>query len=547
MSAVIDDLSDEILGLILSRFDLLEKLKLRAVCLRWKFIIESFRIKDVSIVDRYFSRSKFPNNFGTEFVNCQSLIYSNQSFYRWLIGTIITTVPDSFHFVCKHPMFSGLKSMFLSFESINNFSFEKCINPHFPQLEQLSCFRLILGKTCLSLANLKVLSLYPFPHGRSVWIRLDLPSMYHLRTDLRLNSFEFVHPQTVTHLLLFDDHESITRFSNLEYLSCYQLNYTVDIFSNLTKLKEIHLEYRENDGRMAEIYSIKERLGRHDLKMFVHGVDYRTYRDHPTLPVKDALRSLLSMDSSPFPQISTVIYQDLFGGQPIPSDLKSKLSIVRSLSASRIERSSIDSFFSFLNDCPNLFTLDLTETFDERSDRQACYDQLPSHCRFLRELSLNWLNFRPLPNNLNFVLSFGNLQRLKVNQRMFAYDIIEPLFGKLKYFQCFESNDKKQTKITKQENYIRQSFILSIKREDETYAHFYYYDYHNDFLNRIFNCREDFKALLLRFHVICVRDMVEDSRVLEEAKLMIEKLSQLLRYREATKQNLLPVVNGPVP
>ena len=532
MSAVIDDLPEEVLALIFSRFDLLEKLKLREVCSRWKLIIESFRIKDVSIVDSNFNRSDFSSYLGTESVNCQSLIYSNPSLYQRLIGAIITTVPDSLHFVCKHPMFAGLKSMYLSFESINNFSFEKCINPHFPQLEQLTCSRLSLGKTCLSLANLKVLSLYPLANAR-IRILLELPSMYQLSTDLSLDAFEFVHPQTVTHLLLFYDDVSIARLSNLKYLYCYVLVHAVDTVNNLPKLKEIHLEYQEDaDERMAQIYSIKERLGKHDLKMFVHGIDYEAYRDHPTLPVEDSLRSLLSSGSSPFPPISEVAYRDLFDGQPIPSDLKSKLSIVRSLSASRIERSSVDSFFSFLDDCPNLFVLNLTETFDERSDRQACYDRLPSHCRFLRELALNPESFRPLPNNLNFVLNFSNLQRLKINERMFARDIIEPLFGKLKYFQCFESNDKKQTKITKQENYLGQSILLSVTREDETYAHFYYYDYHNDFLNRNFNFREDFKHFLLKFRRICTKELLERAHELEEAERFMESISRLLRYLE---------------
>ena len=113
-----------------------------------------------------------------------------------------------------------LSSVFLSVE---NFYFEKYIN-HFQQLEQLYCnnFSLRRGETCLSLPNLKVLSLFSFkiPGTR---IRLELPSMYKLLTNLDLSpdsSVEFAYPLTVTHLSVPNDRKSMARLSNLEYLFC---------------------------------------------------------------------------------------------------------------------------------------------------------------------------------------------------------------------------------------------------------------------------------------------------------------------------------------
>ena len=134
MSLVIDDLLDEVLVLILGRIDLLERLRLRPVCWRWKRIIENLRIKNVNIVDSWFNPRKSSwLDLGIESLNCQNLIYySNPSFYRRLtslFGAIGETaeLSGSLRFVSK-PMSkpkSKPKSMFISFKSINNFFFEK--------------------------------------------------------------------------------------------------------------------------------------------------------------------------------------------------------------------------------------------------------------------------------------------------------------------------------------------------------------------------------------------------------------------------------------
>ena len=504
MSAVIDDLPDEVLAVILSRFDPLEKLRLRAVCSRWKLIIESFRIEDVSIIDTNFNRRDFSSYLGLEFLNCQSLIYSNPSLYRWIIGTIRLTMPESLQFVRDNPMFAGLKSMYLSFESINNFSFEKYINPHFPQLERLTCFGLSLGKTCLSLANLKVLSLQPLANAP---IRLDLPSMYQLSTDLSLDAFEFVHPQTVTHLILPYDHESIARLANLEYFFCSRLVHESVTLSNLTKLKEIHVgywEYQKNtERRLAEIYAVKERLGRHDLKVFANGLDYEALRDNPTFSIKEAIHSILSRTrSSPFP----IIYQIMSNGQipwsQIPWSQKSGLSTIRSISTLRIERSEINSFFRVLDDCPNLFVLHLAEAFDGLSDKQTCYNRLPSHCRFLRELWLHVSSDRPNPIDLNFVLGFRYLQTLITNQRLVPSDLIASLFGKLNYFRVLELKKKYPIKITKKADLRSTMYVLSHRGVEETF--------YDDFLYRNFSHLNNLNRLLLKVQISCIDEVMSE-------------------------------------
>ena len=376
-------------------------------------------------------------------VNCQNLIYYstlNPSPYRWLTNLLSSKkLPGSFRLVSKRPMFAGLKSMFISLKSIDNFCFEKYVNPHFPQLEQFSCLGLKLGKTCLSLVNLKVLSLFELSRSPGNQMRLELPSMYKLLTDLSLDAFEFAHPQTVTHLLLFDDHESIARLTNLECFSCAQLVNESTTFSNLVKLKEIHLGLN-SDERLAEIYREKERLGRHELKMFVHGVDYQINRRYPTFP--EVFGNFLSR-KHPLPFISPIrafSYDDMLDaldGQTIPSDLLSNFIDIRTIVASRRTEDDIDLFLRFLSSCSNLFTLTLESAFDELSDGQACYDSLPSRCRFLRELELESSGNRTTRIDLNFVLGFDYLQKFTINQN-YSPHLKLSLFIRLKYFRVFE-------------------------------------------------------------------------------------------------------------
>ena len=463
MSVVIDDLPNEVLYLVFSRFDLLEKLRLRAVCLRWKLIIESFSIKDVSIVDSQFNQNERWYHVGLESLNCQNLIYyysinePNPPLYRRLTSLFGSIGPEklsgSLQFVSQQPMFARLKSMFISLKSINDFRFETYINPHFPELEQLSCYGLTVGKTCLSLANLKVLSLCWLFRSPNTRIRLELPNMYKLVTA-SLNSFEFANPQTVTHLLLRVDHQSICQFSNLEYLTCHQMKHESTIFSDLAKLKEIHFTYRrENEEeKFAQIYQTKQRLGRYEVKMFTGGLEYPTYRQHPTYPIKEYYKGFLSRKcSSPVVSIiPNIRYDDLLDtldGQAISRSLLSNIFNVRIIEGiARSSKDDVDAFFNLLNDFPNLYILNLTWPLDGPNDKQAYYDSLPSRCKFLRELELNESDDQTNLVDLRFVLNFRYLQRLKINKKPPKF-IVSSLYSELKYFEILESSRKNKIKM----------------------------------------------------------------------------------------------------
>ena len=448
--AKIDELPEEILVLIFRRFDLLERLQMRSVCLRWKWIIESIKIREVSVVDSLFNRSQCWDYIGLESLNCQNLIYYSEeppSLYERLMSLVWPELTGSLQLLSQHPMFSTLKSLFISFNSIPNFRFEKYINPHFPQLEQFSCMDMNVRTTCLSLPNLKVLSLFS-SHNAFTKIRLELPNMYKFVTNLSLDLFEFTHPWSVTHLFLSEDDESIVRLSNLEYFSCERLRYEWIIFSKLVKLKEIHLKITGmRKERFAEIYQAKQALNRYDLKMFVREVDYETLRQpFSWLRFKDVIGAYVSgkMRTSPVIQMNAIIvYEDLldaFGGRAIPSELKTSFPSVRTIIASSRARDDVHSFFSLLANYPNFFILELNSAFDGLGYEQACYDSLPSLCKYLRELKVHWSYDRTTPINLNFVLGFAFLQKLEINQKVRS-NFIQLLFERLKYFRfiCTET------------------------------------------------------------------------------------------------------------
>ena len=471
MNVELNDLPNEVLSLIFRRLDLFEKLKLRHVCLRWKWIIEDLNINDVSIVDSSFNTSESWTCFGLESFKCQNLIYWNSGRrLSSLLGAKRSKgLTGSLRLVSKHPMFSRLKSMFISFDSIRSFCFQKYVNPYFPKLEQLSCYRMSLADTCLSLPKLKVLSLCSMALRSTKPIRLELPSLDKFFTSLSLESFEFVHPHSVTHLFSLNGHKSISQLSNLEYLACYKLDPESVKFADLTKLKEIHLHYQKNsEQNYAAIHRTKQRQGRFELKMYVNEIGYEVYRNFPALSFKQIIRSYAAgkMAASPIVSLNPILVSDdlldTFEHRGIPSDFKWRFSNIRIIRASRRTRDDVNWFFQLLGLYPNLYILELESAFDRLSDEQSCYDLLPLRCRYLRVLKLHLSDDRTTAINLNFVLNFSFLQKLKINF-IVKPSFIRLLFEKLKYFRKIRIlNGKSKIKVTKICNSLTQKYRLSM-------------------------------------------------------------------------------------
>ena len=490
MSVKIDDLPEEVLVLIFRRFDLLEKLKLRLVCLGWKRIIEGLRVLDISIVDSSFNRCEKRNWTGLQLLNFQNLIYWDPGLSHTLTslfgadGLISQKKLGSLELVSKQSMFSRVKSMFISFVSVENFCFEKFINPHFPQLEQLSCIRLNLSrKTCLiSLPNLRVLFLlgiWRMEYGfwRSKRIRLELPRMYKLVSSESLYSFQFVYPQAVTHLYSGDDHESISRLTNLEYFSCFKLRNESVTFCNLPKLKEIHLYsfFQKNPTkRFAVINQTRKRLGRYELKMFVDQIEYQAYLSLPKLSSKELIMCFASGKMSPsmLPIRTVILFDfllDALGDRAIPAEFKSVFSNLIEIQAFERTKENVDLFFKLLGCYPNIHALCLRSPFAGLNDQQAIYNSLPFCCKYLRELFLFFTDKKTFIN-LRFILEFGYLEKLKINTPLKS-NYVGLLFGELKYFRWLEvlgqvAKLRRQIKIIKLSGLGIQTFIIKANQDN---------------------------------------------------------------------------------
>lgn len=470
-----NDLPEEVWILIFKNLELLQLLKIRAVCVRWKWIIESLRTKDVSVVDSLFNAREKWNTIGLESINYQSLLYYskpplNKRILTSLFGTAKPEEPTgSLQLVSTHPMFSRLRSMFISLPSISNFRFEEHINPFFGQLEELNCLGLNLGETFLSLSHLKTLSM----HGLRINVKpvkLELPSLRQFLTSSYLSSFEFTHPQSVTHMLLREDHQSIVQFVNLEYLSCMTYHHESAIFGALTKLKRIHYdnikEIQTKD--FAAVHRTKQNSGRHETKIVILGMDYRRQKSY-----KISFESLLKIyqsgkliSSGLMSIIPNIDFDQLIGefdDQKIPLDFKNCFSNIRSISVRHKIEKDFKLFFGLLDNYPKLYHLQLSSAFDGHKDEQRFYNSLPYYCKYIRRLEIN-SGDQDTSLDLNFVLRFGYLQRFKTNL-IVRSNFIRLLFEILKYFEDLELSGGTQIKITKIDKYFVQQFLLKINKE----------------------------------------------------------------------------------
>ena len=437
-----NDLPPEILRMILRELELKDRIRQRLVCRKWRGVIESLRINHLSIVD-----SKFAHRY-TQFLDFRLMNFKNLTYYPEMpliaFDQLFSSIKHSFGmkkkearsllFDPKNPMFSGVRRLFVALRTVDNFSFEEFLNCQFEQLEELSFYSLhfFSSRTWLRLANLKVLFMQNVKASENNLIQLDLPKLEQFATFSKIQFFHFLHPQSLRHLTLLEDHESIFQFKNLQVLSCKVYRNTFAIFSNMPQLKEIHYESLEliKNFDPAAIYRAKQGLGRSDLKMVVLGLDFKHYREK-SLSVeyinKNFNEFIVTNYSilGPWPILSLFLnahYGKLTGlfEQGIPSDFKHKFPNLKSVVATKIE-SDGHLFFKFLKIYPNLCRLHLIETFDEMVDYDKWYGLLPDYCKRLRILIIrSKLGTADTANELDlgFLLKFKYLQTFTTTRAM---------------------------------------------------------------------------------------------------------------------------------
>ena len=472
-----NDLPEIVLIIIFKKLDLSERLKLRLVCVKWKQIIESLWVKNVSIVESLFNKREKWNTIGLESIDYRNLLYySKPSLNQRLLTRLFNTakpeeLANSLQLVTRHQMFAKLKLMFISLPSINNFRFEEYINPYFDQLEELACLGMSFGKTCLSLSKLKVLSM----HGlriNSNTIKLELPSLYKFLTGGKLSIFEFVHPQSVTHLFLKEDDKSIVQFENLKYLTCIWYTNESVIFSNLSKLEEIHYDCVEaiQSVDFAAVQKAKQSAGRNEIKIIVLGINYEDYRlqNSTDITLRRLVQHYLAGKlNSPrilsfIPEIEFEQLIDLYEYRELPRNFKNSFSNIRSVRVSGKIEANIKLFFTLLDNYPNIYSLSLDRAFDG-PDEQRYYNSLPFYCKNIRILKIYFVD-QPKVINLRFIQKFGYLQQFQTNLVMES-DFIRSLFETLKYLQVLELQGRPWIKITRTDKLFVQQYHLSANRE----------------------------------------------------------------------------------
>lgn len=437
------DLPPEILRLILGKLNLQERIKLRLVCRKWRAVIESLKVDQLSIVDLKFSSRQNWRSFELNTGDYENLLYYQDS-PLIPFGELFTNLVWSFGkkkkklhsllFNPRNPMFSRVKRLFVCLRAIDGFSFEEYINCQFEQLEELSCYSLsFFSQTCLRLANLRALSMQAVQVSEQKRIELDLPKLEQFTTFSKIQFFRFVHPQSLLRLIAFEDHESILQFTNLQVLRCMRYRNEAAIFANLSQLKELHYENLNQIDfiDLDAIHRTKQNLGRSDLKMLVLGLDFKDYR-RLNLSAKRIATAMNEFIADNYANLAPLLILSVFMNahynklassfdQRILSDFKLKFPNLRSLHVTSIE-SNVHLFFRFLYDYPNLCRLQLREAFDALTDYQTCYDLLPAYCRWLRELDISSaLGLRSGPwspaNTIepSFLLKFKYLQNFTTN------------------------------------------------------------------------------------------------------------------------------------
>lgn len=405
----------EILRLILGNLNLQDRIRLRLVSRQWRAVIESLKVENLSIVDLKFNSRE--NWLSTELNGTgddENLLYYQDSplipfselfaNLTWSLRILSLrerkTKLHSLLFDPRNPMFSRVKRLFVSLRAIDDFSFEEYINCQFEHLEEFSCYSLsFFSTTCLQLANLRVLSMQAIAVNEERGIVLDLPKLEQFTTFSPIQYFGFVHPQSLLHLIVWDDHKTILQFTNLQVLRCMRYENERAIFANLPQLKEMHYHSLEHIDQinLEAIYQTKQRLGRNELKMLVLGLDYPDYR-RLNVKAKQIAGMVNEFIGENYAKLyswnilSSVLnlhYNKLAASfdQRIPSDFKVKFQNLRALHVTSIE-SEVQLFFRFLANYPHLCRLQLHRAFDSLADYQTCYDLLPVYCRRLRQLDI---------------------------------------------------------------------------------------------------------------------------------------------------------------
>ena len=396
-----DELPDLPFERMLSYLSLADRLRSRAVSRRWYHKINCFKVNILCYSDRPIGRI--------------------QEKSRWVSGAFAENFISSTRFFTtyRQTILSSLKHLRLcdlSLNMENRTAFTRTLKS-FGQLEQLD----IVGAKWSSTKTFKlVLPMLSSIHLEELTgiktLTLNAPTLKNVKlvdrsySRLRLN---IVHGESVERLITTGlEHVEVANLKNLKYLYIRYLLQEREskLLSGLKQLKEIHLQ---SNYRVSELFELKQRSGRADLKIYLSGL----LLNGPDDPAIKALRysshylsgkwlvclaenpSRLA-DEIPFHRgLEYSAIEDVAPGLEV--DLLKRCTDLNQIKVNRVRK--VQRFLDFLKNHENISDLWFSDY------QQDLFDRLPEHCAFQR------LKIDHQPSDLAFLFRLKHLIDLRVS------------------------------------------------------------------------------------------------------------------------------------
>ena len=242
---------------------------------------------------------------------------------------------------------------------------------------------------------------------------IDCPKLKSFKTDVDLNYFNFLFPESIIHLHCPKNTKPINDLTNLRRLVCTEFDYKNNIFADLEYLE--YLSFYYTNYQNEETIELFDTLHNETLTIFYRDVNVNagSLDDESTLNIMFDLpdrpyfvsnfarvyTSFLDfIDPVRFP--SMMNYElNISSLNDLPSELIQKMANVRVLFVN--DSIEMEKWIEILK------VTNLEAIFIKSSIAQNFYDLLPTYCPNLMEFEIK--NF----DNLNFVLKLKYLHKLK--------------------------------------------------------------------------------------------------------------------------------------
>lgn len=423
--AGIEDLPPELIAIIIRDHTLSyqDKRNCRLVCKKWNAIVNQLKEDCLLLSTRYLMNETW--FYTNEWANPKHLLFTDLN-YQLLPELQMQTT------------FSKLRKLYVWISTFDDeLDPDRTIN-HFKQLEQLQLNRVNLKQQSeLRLPNLRFFSLSTIANDRR--IRLETPKLKALRISFKDMDYDFVHPETITYLVVDECDPIIGSLVNLESLTAKKFNRISDeTVLGLKHLKEIHSigysVFGFGDLRFFRtLYDRQLENPELTFKLFICGLDFASFLQ---VDVRNYMSSVITpFYSANYERLVPLMHEerfvfnkfDFFRTGGIPGDFFRKFPNIKQVLVEKTKYESL--LLEFLGRVPYLDNLHLDLCV---INPQNC-GLLTDFCPRLTCLEL----FNVVPISVEFIFKFRYLTRFSID-RIVEFDFIQRAFERLKYLQYFQ-------------------------------------------------------------------------------------------------------------